>query len=292
MPNYQYFNKLWFAEATPQNGAKATCTLTISSVVSDAQTVTIGTKVYEFDTNNTYTAGRVQVDISNLRNQATGTLTFSGVPIVTQTVTISLNTTVEVYEFVAAAGDIAVPTNIPVVLGGTNTADNAVTKLAEAISANSTIVDATFSTVNDTVTVVSDARGTAGNSISTTETCANASWSGATLSGGLATITAANAVTALVAAITANDTNVDAADGADDTVVLTAKYVGDEYNSVATTETMANGSFGAATLTGGQYAPPVASPAILIVSDVIYVADAPVSKWSTNGWRKGTLTTA
>jgi len=64
--------------------------------------------------------------------------------------------------------------------------------------------------------------------------------------------TASAAVTALVAAINANDTQgVGAADGAGDTVVLTADTKGTVANAIATTETCANGAFGAATLEGG-----------------------------------------
>ena len=61
--------------------------------------------------------------------------------------------------------------------------------------------------------------------------------------------TAANAVTAIVASVTLNDTaGVSAADGAGDTVVLTADTKGTAGDSIATTETMANGAFGQATL--------------------------------------------
>ncbi|MDD4779003.1 MAG: hypothetical protein PHT02_00170 [Tissierellia bacterium] len=285
---YTQFFKKWFSTATPLAGVKASGTLTISGVVSDTQTVTIGTNVYEFDIDNTYTAGRIQVNVADLRNQATSTLTFTDIPIVTETVTVGSGDDAEVYEFVAAAGDVADPANIPVVLGATLTADNAVTKLAEAISANSALVDATFSTEDDTVIIVADVRGTAGNSIATTETCTNASWTGETLAGGLDTITASNAVTALVASITANDAYVTAADGANDTVVVTYKWVGTDGNAIATTETMANGAFGHAHLEGGVYATPVNCSAFIIIEGVWYIADAPVTKYTLGGWKSAT----
>jgi len=41
--------------------------------------------------------------------------------------------------------------------------------------------------------------------------------------------------------------------------------------------------------TGGQYATPVATPAIMIISGVVYVADTPVMKNTLGGWKKGTL---
>ena len=72
--------------------------------------------------------------------------------------------------------------------------------------------------------------------------------------------TAPAAVTALVAAITASATEaVSAADGTGDTVVVTADYAGvgsdaiygTAVNTIATTETCANASWGAALLAGG-----------------------------------------
>jgi hypothetical protein len=109
---------------------------------------------------------------------ANGLLTFAGTPVVTQTVTIGT----EVYEFVTATA--STPTNIPVILAATPTADYAVTKLAEAISSNSIYVDAVASTPNDTVYIVSRKLGTEANSVATTETCTNASWGEVTLTGG------------------------------------------------------------------------------------------------------------
>lgn len=51
-------------EGTPVNGVAATGTLTFSGVVADGQTVTIGSRVYEFDTNSSITSGHVAVDVS------------------------------------------------------------------------------------------------------------------------------------------------------------------------------------------------------------------------------------
>lgn len=111
--------------------------------------------------------------------KATATLTFTDVAVVTETVTIGT----EVYEFCTAT---ATEGNIAVVLGGTVTADNAVTKLAEAINTNSDLATAVASTTNDTVVVSYISVGTAGNAITVEETCTNASWgeSVTALSGG------------------------------------------------------------------------------------------------------------
>ncbi len=276
------FHKPWFA-STPQNAKKASATLTLMGVVSDTETCTIGSNVYEFDINDTYTAGRIQVDISTLRNQATGVLTFIGIPVVTETVVIDGT---ETYEFVAAAGDVQAG-NIAVALGETLTADNACTVLAQVINANSELVTAVADTEGDTVTITSVVRGTSGNAITSTETCTNAGFAGDTLSGGLDTITAANAVTALVSAITANDEYATGVGGTGTTVVIAYKWVGTDGNSHAVSESMANGSFGeeVTTLSGGQFATPCnASSAVIIIDNTIYFTDKPCDKWTQTAW--------
>jgi hypothetical protein len=284
---YTQFYKPWFG-STPVNAVKAKATLTLTGVVSDTQTVTIGSKVYEFDTTGAFTAGNIQVNVASYLNEARGTLTFTGVVLAAQIVTIGT----EVYEFVAAAEDVANPANIPVVMGADFSADNAVTKLGLAISSNSAIVDAVSNTTTDTVLVIADAKGTAGNTIVSTTTCLNATWGAVTLTGGLATITAANAITALVAAITANDTLVTAVDGAGDTVVATAKNVGTEGNDIAVAETLANGTWGAGvtTLSGGLYATPAKTSGFIILNGVWYIATKPIDKYTMDGWKSATPT--
>lgn len=49
---------------TPVNAVAATGALTFSGVVADAQTVTIGTRVYEFKTSGNAAAGNVKVNVS------------------------------------------------------------------------------------------------------------------------------------------------------------------------------------------------------------------------------------
>ena len=115
-------------------------------------------------------------------HKATATLTFEGIPAVTETVTIGGT---EVYEFVATADNVR-EGNIAVVLGETLTADKAVTELAKAINANSELVTAVASTTDDTVVVEYKTIGTEGNDVAVAETCTNASWGDdvAKLSGG------------------------------------------------------------------------------------------------------------
>ncbi len=115
-------------------------------------------------------------------HKSTATLTFKGIPVVTETVTIGGT---EVYEFVATAENVQAG-NIAVVLGETLTADKAVEELAKAINANSALVTAVASTTDDTVVVEYKTIGTDGNDVAVAETCTNASWGAdvAKLSGG------------------------------------------------------------------------------------------------------------
>jgi hypothetical protein len=53
-----------FTGGTSVSAAAATGVLTFSGVVADGQTVTIGTDVYEFDTDASVTAGNILVDVS------------------------------------------------------------------------------------------------------------------------------------------------------------------------------------------------------------------------------------
>ena len=109
---------------------------------------------------------------------ATGTLTFSGNAVDTNTVTIGSVT----FEFnstgTITGGNVEVP--LANLLPATATVN-----LTAAVNNNATtaaLVTAVSSTT--TVALTADATGTAGNSIATTETCANANFSTATLTGG------------------------------------------------------------------------------------------------------------
>lgn len=282
---YQQFFKKWFSDAHPIAGVKATATLTISNVVSDGEKVVIGSNTYEFDNNDTITAGSITVDMTDYLPKANATLTFEGVPRATETVVLGGGANIETYEFVAES--VSDPVNIPVVLGETFTEDNAVAELAEAINTNSALVTAVADDEANTVVVTAIVRGTAGNSIDTTDTCDNADWGDTALKGGLDTITADNAVTALVASINANDEYVTASDGDNGKVVVKYKYVGTDGNSVAVSETLANGEWedGATKLSTGVSATPVNCPAFIIIDGTWWIADSPVTKYTEGGWK-------
>lgn len=133
------------------------------------------------------------------------------------------------------------------------------------------------------MSVTAKTGGTAGNSIATTETSANLSFPDTTLNNGtdaqvytwkttlttaadevLIGATASDSIDNLIVAInggpgestvygtgTEQNAYVTATAGAGDTMDLIARVAGSNGNNIDTTETMTNGSFGSATLTGG-----------------------------------------
>jgi phage tail sheath gpL-like len=59
------YKKKWFSAANPVNPKKATATLTFTGTVSDAETVTIGTQIYELKASGNAGTGKIKVDISS-----------------------------------------------------------------------------------------------------------------------------------------------------------------------------------------------------------------------------------
>ena len=232
--------------------AAATGTLTYTGVVKHGETVTIGSRVYEYVAGAAAQTGRVAVNVAASMNAAVGTLTLPTQPTANDVMTIGTRT----YVFVAAgtgnaAGEIA--------LG----ADLAATKLAVVAAINGTDSVNTANTLvsasafaGDVCTLTARIEGTVGNAYVTTENFVAVGnvFNGATLGTTTAgtDCTAANAITALVTAIGADTSAVvTAVDGAGDTLVVTSKVTGTAGNSYASTETLANASWGSATLTGG-----------------------------------------
>lgn len=225
--------------------AKATGVLTLTGNAGDTETVVIGGKTYTFQTVLTNSDGNVLIG--------------------------------------ATASD-----SIDNLIAAITTGAGAGTVYAAATVIHPTVTAAAGA--GDTMDVTALTAGTAGNSIGTTETLGNGSFGGATLSGGTnsETVTigsrtytfqntltnvagnvkrAANASdtldnliaainagagsgTAYAAATTAHP-DVTAAAGAGDTMNVLAKLVGTAGNSIATTETCSNGSWGGSTLSGG-----------------------------------------
>lgn len=245
---------------TPVNAVNAAKVLTVSGVVIDGETITLnnpavaGTDVYEFlaDTAQTKTAStNIAVNITASTTKASRVLTVDTQPTSGDTMTIGT----KLYTFVPtgtanANGEISVSSNLA---GAKLTIVAAINGTDGFNTAHPLVSAAAFA--GDACTITALIGGVAGDAIATTETFTAASnvFAGATLTSG-ADCTAANAITALVAAITASDTQgVGAADGAGDTVDVTADVAGVIGNVIIIGEAMANGAFaaGAVLLSGG-----------------------------------------
>jgi hypothetical protein len=239
---------------TPVNAVAASGTLTVSGVVIDSETVTVGADVYEFaaDAAQSVTGGNIAVDITAVTTASQGTLTVDTQVTSGNTMTIGS----KVFTFVPdgtanADGEIDIGTDLATGQAAIIAAING----TDGYNVASTVVTAAaFATDASVLTAL--VGGVAGDLIATTETFTavtnifDAATLGTTTAG--ADCTAANAITAIVAAEVASGTEpVTFADGAGDTVTVTANVSGVLANAIATTETMANGAFGAVTLEGG-----------------------------------------
>lgn len=285
----QRYDDKWFSSATPVNAVKANGTLTIGGVVIEGETFTIGDTTGEFNAGGGITVGNIEVDISSYTTASQGTLTIDTQPTNANTMTIGT----KVYTFKtdgteAVDGDISIGTslataqaNIVAAINGTDTLN----------TANAFVTAGSFSA--DALVLTAITGGVAGDLISTTETFTavtnifDATELGTTTAG--VDCTATNAVTAIVA-VTDSFDGVTLTDGTGDTVVVTNILVGTEGNDVASTETMANGAFGATKLAGGLYATPVRCATFKIISGVWYIAEKAVDKWDTAGWKSATPT--
>lgn len=263
---------------TPTNSVAATNLLTFAGTANggsageanDGETITIGSTVYEFDTNNSITAGRVRVDISAGAVAAAGVLTIGEQVTLGDTFTIGTRVFTIVPAGTAnAAGEVPIGTNeantklnIVASINGTDTVANA----------HPLVSAAAFD--GDTCAITARAPGTAGNSIATTSTFGNvANAFGASALAGGDNMTAANQMAAFISAASAHATvTVAAVNGEALQASLTAKTVGTAGNSIVTTETLANGSFSTATLTGGTAGTAGARGQIMVDASYVYVA--------------------
>jgi hypothetical protein len=287
-------------EGTPVNAVNATKSVLVTGVVLDGETVTInnpavtGADVYEFcaDVAQTKTvATNIAVNIHTNTTKALVTLTLDTQPTAGDTMTIG----VKKYTFVTLAADdqdgeisvgadlAAAKVNVVAAINGTD-GHNTPHPLVSA---------ATF--VADACAITALVGGTAGNSIAATETYTAGTnvFSSATLATG-ANCSAANAITALVAAITASDTQgVGAADGAGDTIDLTADTAGVVGNAITLAETLTNGSFtgGATVLAGGVNGTIGTVASTMIDASYIYRCVA-ANTISGKNWRRISLGSA
>jgi len=273
---------------TPVNAVNATETLEITGVVVDGETVSIGADVYEFMTDEAQTKTaptNKAVNIKASAVKASNTLTMDTQPTSGNTMWIGT----KVYTFVPigtanAEGEVSVGDSLAAAKLNTVAAINGTDGF------NNPSAEVTASAfVGDVCTLTALVGGTIGNAIPTTETFSAGTnvFSAVVLENGADCI-AANAVTALVAAITALDTQgVGAADGAGDTVVLTADAGGVAGNDITLAETMANGNFVAAAteLSGGIDGTVAVGRTLLIDATYLYIAAAGNTVAQKN-WRR------
>jgi hypothetical protein len=235
-------------EGTPVNAVAATGTLTLTDVATDDETVTIGTDVYEFaaDAAQTVTSGNIAVDITSYTTASSGTLTVDTQPTSGDTMTIGTKEYTFVPDGTANAdGKISIGTDLPTAQAAIVAAING----TDSVNTAHPLVSASAFAAND-CTITALIGGTAGDTIATTETfSAESNVFAAVVLGSGADCSAANAVTALVAADAGTDYTL--ADGAGDTVTVTADTKGVVGNAIDTLTDMANASFAEATLTGG-----------------------------------------
>lgn len=230
-------------EDTPTNAAAASKKLVVSGTADDGETVEIGDEVYELDADASVTQGNIAVDIAlGTKGQATAKLTLAGA--VGEGETFSVGD--EIYE-ADYDGEVD-PANIQLDLSGAVGADVAVGvfTLTDVVADTQTVtIDTTvfeFDT-NNTITPGNIKVNVAGN------------------------VDKQAACIALAAAIETELNGLFDAEAAlnvaDWEVTVTARIKGTHMN-VASTETCANGSWGAGTLLGGADATDEGASAAII----------------------------
>jgi hypothetical protein len=248
--------------------AKASQTLTIDTNPTATNTMTIGTTEYTFRATADFdAAGEIEIGTDAAATQANIVAAIMGTDGVNEAhelvtigafadniATVTAKTAGTAGNSIATTETFTAGTNVfgdTALAGGTDTATapNAILALVAAITANSEVATAVDGS-GDTV-VVTAVEKFPESPIASTVTMAHGGFGATTLAADT-TCSAADAVTAIVAAINGNDDSlVTAADGAGNTVVATAKVRGTAGNSLATTDTMSNGVWGAETLEDG-----------------------------------------
>lgn len=285
-------------EGTPVNAANASGLLTLTGVVKHGDLVSVYNPeneegdVYEFlacveeELSDGATA---PVFILNNTVKASVNLTMVAQASPGDTMTIGN----KVYTF-RLAGDVDTDGEIGLVSGLAASQE----MLVEAINGTDGINEphplvTAGDFVENVCTITAIYGGTAGNSISSVETFSNVGnvFASDTLLNG-ADCSAANAVTALVSAINDLDTQgVTAAPGTGTKVALTADVPGVLGNDIETEATMANGSFGAAKMSGGVDGTVGSVRDIYVDSSWAYFCVAPNTITGKN-WRRVSLGSA
>lgn len=171
--------------------------LLIAAATKEAETITIGSTVFEIDLGGGVTAGRVAVVLTSNAVAASGTLTLAENAVATNTVTIGST----VYTFVAAAdaaGEVTIGAD------ASETIDNLVAAIAGDDFNDAHPLVTAAAGAGDTMVVTAKIRGTGGNLIASTDTLAGSSAFGAATLANGADPSAANSITGIVAAINAN----------------------------------------------------------------------------------------
>lgn len=241
---------------TTLTGTYATGTLTLTGVVKEGERFTIGADTFEFDADGVITPGRIAVDLSAFMVRSQGTLTLGGaIPADGDTCTIGATT----YRFkntMAQINDvqrgISVDDCIDNLVAAVNGAAGAGTLYYTGTTANSLATAA--KTSGTTMVVTNIVYGTVGDSTPTTESFTDilnvfdAVTLGTTTAG--VDCPAADADGAIISEYNTHATEtITATQGGGTTVVFTYDSYG--VFTTATTSSMANGSFGAATLGSG-----------------------------------------
>jgi len=244
----------------------------IAVPAEDAETVTIGADVYEFDTDDTYTDGNIQVDLTGGSEvAAAGTLGMATQPTAGDTITIGD----EVYTFVplgTALSDHEVDI-------GANIGEAQVNLVAAINGTDSVSTASAFVTVGDfggdTMLATAITPGTAGDDIAEEETFTDGTdaWDadiGATTAG--VDATAAEASDVLIEVINASATeDVVAIEISDYEILIMAGTAGADVTAMSETMSGAGNAVNAAALTNGAA---VAHPNSLVQTRVPTTSEA------------------
>lgn len=245
-PNLRDYFKSKYKFGSPVNAVASEGTLTLSGVVIDGETVTVDDDTYEFaaDAAQSVTAGNTAVDITSHVTASACLLTVDTNPTTDDTMTIDTT----VYTFKASADEAG---EIPIGVDVAATQVNIVAAIngTDGInSAHASVSAGDFATNESIITAL--VGGVAGDSIACTETFTAGTnvFDAATLGTEVAGVdcTAALADGALILADVG--TTYSMAQGTGTTVTVTAVTKGVAGDLIATTESMANGAFGQATL--------------------------------------------